>query len=82
MSRIWRNPSNLTSISFILWALAAGFAVAAFLNGVAVVYIAVSVVLLLLAIAVFTKAFVEDLRTIERQQALVFAKEQQKAERN
>lgn len=82
MSRIWRNPNNLTSISFILWALAAGFAVAAFFNGVAVLYIVVSLVFLLLAIAAFTKAFVEDMRAIEQERALAFIKAQRAAERN
>jgi len=82
MSRIWRNPNNLTSISFILLALAAGFAVAAFFNGVAFLYIVVSLVFLLLAITAFTKAVVEDERAIEQQRALVFIKSQQAAERN
>ncbi|MBS1606263.1 MAG: hypothetical protein JST42_26630 [Bacteroidetes bacterium] len=59
MSRIWRNPNNLTGISFFLLALAAGFAGAAFLHSGAVFYILGSVASLLLAIAVFTKAFVE-----------------------
>jgi hypothetical protein len=82
MSRIWRNPNNLTSISFILLALAAGFAGAAFICGVAVLYIVVSVFFLLLAIVAFTKAFVEDQRVIEQQRSMVFAKAQQAAERN
>ena len=68
MSRILRNPGNLTSISFILLALAAGLAGAAFLRGGSFLYIFGSVGFLVLAIAAFTKAY------IEHQRALVFVR--------
>jgi hypothetical protein len=64
MSRILRNPNNLTGISFILLALAAGFAGVAFLHGGAIPYILGSMGSLLLAIAVFTKAFIEGERAL------------------
>ena len=65
MSRIWRNPGNLTRISFILLALAAGFAGAAFLCEGTFLYVLGSVTFLLLAIAAFTKAFIDQQRALE-----------------
>jgi hypothetical protein len=82
MSRIWRNPSNLTGLSFILLALAGGFAAAALVRGGSFLFILISVGFLLMAIASFTKAFVEAQRAVERQRALVFVKARQAAERN
>lgn len=64
MSRIWRNPNNITSISFILLALAGGLAVEAFMHNGSVLYILGSVGFLLLAIAAFTKAFLESQRVL------------------
>jgi hypothetical protein len=65
MSRFWLNPNNLTSISFILLALAGGLAVAAFLHGGSISYILGSVGFLLLAITAFTRALLESQRTLE-----------------